>query len=109
MLEKINTEFEVLELDLTSSFTVTKDSHNTIHIYDKSIAENMIDKNFNKKYQELVYLVMDVVDSDSTETDSELVLLKINDLKDKISEIYFFEKFKKIYAIIRLTYGKVKN
>ena len=80
MIEKINKDYDIVELNLKNEFTIVK-GNSCLKIYDKKIILKLIDKNFNKKYQELLYLVMEI-EEDSTDTDNYLALLKIDELKN---------------------------
>ena len=62
-----------------------KNKEEIIKVYDQELLEKIIDNTFNKKYRKLLYLIMSVnEDEDSTDTDAELALLKIEDLKKYI-------------------------
>lgn len=88
-IKKVYKEFEIVENDEKSLFTLNTKG-NKIKIYDEDILENVIDNRFNKKYRELLYLVMSInEDEDSTESDEELALIKIEDFKTSIIEKYF--------------------
>ena len=87
-LKKVNNDFEILELNEKEIYTINKKSEK-ISIYDNDLFEKVIDNNFNKKYKELLYLCMSInEDEESTDTDTELALLKIEDLKNYIISRY---------------------
>ena len=87
-LNKVKNEFEIIEIKEEKIFAINKKDEKII-IYNKEILERIIDKNFNKKYRELLCLTMSIIeDEDSTESDTELALLKIEDLKNYILSHY---------------------
>lgn len=90
MLEKVKNDLEIVDLEVSEGFKITKKKEKEIiTIYDEEVIKNAIDINFNKKYRELLYLVMDVNESeDSTESDTELVLFKIDNMRKMILEKY---------------------
>lgn len=94
VIEKIKCDFEIVEMDNLEGFAIKNRKQNeVITIYDEELIQDAIAKNFNKKYRELLYLVMDVNESDdATETDTELVLMKIDDLRKKILNMKFLSK-----------------
>ena len=94
VIEKIKCDFEIVEMDNLEGFAIKNRQQNeVITIYDEELIQDAIAKNFNKKYRELLYLVMDVNESDdATETDTELVLMKIDDLRKKILNMKFLSK-----------------
>lgn len=83
-IKKVKNEFEILELEDKELFSI-KNKEEIIKVYDQELLEKIIDNTFNKKYRKLLYLIMSVnEDEDSTDTDAELALLKIEDLKKYI-------------------------
>lgn len=83
-IKKVRNEFEILELEDKELFSI-KNKEEIIKVYDQELLEKIIDNTFNKKYRKLLYLIMSVnEDEDSTDTDAELALLKIEDLKKYI-------------------------
>lgn len=90
-IEKLNCNFEILELNDDDGLVInSKTKKEKITIYDQNLIENMIEKTFNKKYRNLLYLIMNLMESeDSTETDFELALLKIENFRNKLLEKYF--------------------
>lgn len=87
-LKKVSNTFEIIENNEEVLYTINK-KNNKICVYNKDLLENIIDKNFNKKYKELLYLVMTINDDeDSSDSDTELALLKIEDLKNYILSHY---------------------
>ena len=89
-LEEVSCNFEIVEMPNLEGITLNKNNAK-ITIYDKEIIEKVIDENFNKKYRTLLYLIMSLNDSeDTTETDTELAFLKIDDLKNHLLKYYKF-------------------
>lgn len=87
-LKKTSNEFEILEMNEEVIYSINK-KNEKIGIYNNELLESIIDKIFNKKYKELLYLCMSISeDEDSTESDTELALLKIESLKNYIFEHY---------------------
>lgn len=87
-LSKLRCELEIVEQKEEKLVTINKNNEK-IAIYNKEILEKIIDNNFNKRYRELLYLTMNIIDDeDSTESDAELALLKIEDLKNYIVSHY---------------------
>jgi len=89
-IKKVNTEFTIVKKDEKAKFTITKSEKEKIVVYDAELVEKIIDNNFNQKYRKLLYLVMDINESeDSTESDAELALIKIEELKNLLLSIYY--------------------
>ena len=88
-LKKLNSEFIVVEKEDNVRFTISKNEEK-ISIYDEELVENIIDNNFNQKYRKLLYLVMDITENeDSTESDAELALIKVEELKNLLLTKYY--------------------
>ncbi len=89
-IEEVKCDFEILEFEDKPSLVINSRKKNSeLYIKDKNLQEEVIEKMFNKKYRDLLYLVMDISSSDdSTETDGELALIKINDLRSKLINEY---------------------
>lgn len=89
-LKKVNSEFIVVEKENNSKFTINKNEEEKITIYDEELVEKVIDANFNQKYRKLLYLIMDINESeDSTESDTELCLIRIEELKNLLLTKYY--------------------
>lgn len=87
-LKKVSCEFEIIEFDDKKSFSI-KNKEEKITIYDKALATELIDKKFNTEYKKLLYIIMDINNSDdSTESDGLLVRDKIDELKNVILNKY---------------------
>ncbi len=86
----VNYDFKIVELNLPKGFSFNKKNHK-ITLYDKELIASVIDKNFNRKYRDLLMLVIDVNTSDdSTESDGNLALMKINELKELLINKYYY-------------------
>lgn len=89
-LKKINCEFTIVEKEKNKKFIIKKNENEKISIVDEELIENIIDREFTKKYRKLLYIVMDISgNEDSTESDAELCLIKIEELKNIILNKYY--------------------
>ena len=89
-ISKLNKDLEIVEKDAKDLITInSKKLNEKIIIYDSDIGEEIIANKFNKKYEELFYLV-NYLDEDDNDSDTELVLIKIDKLK-----AYLLDKYKK--------------
>ena len=86
-LKKLNSEFTVVEKENNVKFTISKSEEEKLFVYDEELVENIIDSNFNQKYRKLLYMVMDI--ADSTDSDCELSLIKIEELKNLLLSKYY--------------------
>ena len=87
-LKKVSSEFEIIEFDDKKSFSI-KNKEEKITIYDDDLVTELIDKKFNTEYKKLLYIIMDINNSDdSTESDGLLVRDKIDELKNVILNKY---------------------
>lgn len=87
-LSKLKCDLEIVELKEEKLFTINN-KNEKITLYNKEMLEKIIDKNFNKKYRELLYLIMTITEDDeSTESDAELALLKIDELRKYLINHY---------------------
>ena len=88
-IEKVKYDYLVKEIDNLDGFTLNKKKEKIkITMYNEKEIQKTIDYNFNKKYRELLYIIMSLNEEDTTDTDTELVLLKINDLKNMLLKKY---------------------
>lgn len=94
-INKVKCDFEILEIDDDNGFVITKgNTVPKITVYDSELIENVINEKFNQKYRNLLYIIMNIANSDdATDSDSELVLVKIDELKR-----YIINKFGKILS-----------
>ncbi|MBE6156846.1 MAG: hypothetical protein E7161_03775 [Firmicutes bacterium] len=89
-LKKVMSEFTILDKEESKKFTINTSKNEKITIYDMEMVEKIIDSNFNQKYRKLLYIVMDISENeDSTESDTELALLKIEELKNILLSRYY--------------------
>ena len=58
-ITKVKSDFEILELDTKEGLTITKkDQNEKVEIYDPILIQEIIDKNFEKKYKKILYKIM---------------------------------------------------
>jgi len=89
-LKKVKCEFNVLDKEEGKKFTFNIGPNEKITIYDEELIEKIIENKFNKKYRKLLYIAMDISESDdSTESDVDIALIKIEDLKNKLLSKYY--------------------
>lgn len=89
-LEQVKCDFEIIEDHNQNGLILNKKNNNIkITIYDQSLIEKIIDDNFNKKYRALLYMIMSLNSEDTTESDTELALIKIDDLRKILLSKYF--------------------
>ncbi len=87
-LEKINKEFLIVEKENEEAFIITKGEEKLI-LHDKLIIPKVIDKKFNEKYRRLLYIIIDINESDSdNESDIYLVKENIEELRELILKKY---------------------
>ncbi len=87
-IKKVKNDFDVVEISDEELFSFSK-KNEIIKVYDNDILEKIVEDLFNEKYKKLLYLVMSInEDEDSTETDSELALIKIENLRKYILSHY---------------------
>jgi len=90
-IKKVATEFEIVEFDEKKLFSIKKDEEK-ISLYDSNLVENVIDRKFNDTYKRLLYIVMDINNSeDSEESDAYIVRDQIDELRNSL--IYKYEKY----------------
>ena len=90
VLENVNCNLEIVDYQEIEGLTISKENkEEKITIFDKNLINKIINQKINKKYQELLNIIIDINDSeDATTTDGELVLIKIDSLKEKILKEY---------------------
>lgn len=87
-IKKVNTEFEVIELEDKKVFTLKKDEEK-ITFYDEALVEDVISNKINESYKRLLYIIVDINNSeDATESDGELVRNQIEELRSSIINKY---------------------
>ena len=88
-LKKVNSTFKIVEKESNQKFVLEK-KNIKINIYDEELVEEIIDKDFNKKYRQLLYIIMEISENeDSTDSDESLCLIKIEELKNIILSKYY--------------------
>jgi len=88
-ITKVNSDFTIVDRKNKAKFKISKSDDETIFLYNEEIIEKVIEENINKKYRNLLYLTMNITeDDDSSESDTELALLKIENLKNLIISKY---------------------
>lgn len=90
MVNKVKCEFEISEMNEKPIFSFSSNNDDEkIVIYDENLIVPTINAIFNMKYRRLLYIIMNIDESeDATESDSEIVLLKINELKNYIINMF---------------------
>ena len=87
-MEKINevkSDFEILEMDEIEGLTITKKANNEkITIYDPILISEVFEKNFEKKYKKLLYMVMMF-----NETEDASIILQIEDFRNYLINKYY--------------------
>lgn len=87
-LNKVSKELKVIEMEDSNSFVIKKEKE-TITIYDESLIEEIIERKFQDKYKKLLYIIMDINNSeDSTESDEDLVREQIHELEVMLIKKY---------------------
>ena len=96
-IEKINCDFKIIKMDKRETLDIVNAKNNEkIIIYDDELKNVLFEKKFNKNYRELLYLILELNDSeDTTESDTELVFIKIEELRNKILNMKFLNKKEK--------------
>ena len=88
-INKVNCDFEVEEKLEKPIVTINK-KDSKISFYSQNELDLYIENDFNKKYRKLLYLIMSVTeDEESTDSDIELLYLKIDKLKELLVLKYF--------------------
>ncbi len=90
-LEDVKCDFKIVDMEEGEGLTLNKKSQDLkVTIYDENEIIKLIEDNFNKKYRSLLYIIMSLNESeDTTESDTTLAFLKIEDLKNKLLNKYF--------------------
>ena len=87
-IKKVATEFEIVEFDEKKLFSIKKEEEK-ISLYDSNLVENVIDRKFNDTYKRLLYIVMDINNSeDSEESDAYIVRDQIDELRNSLINKY---------------------
>jgi len=89
-LKKINSEFDVIAKEKAKKFVLNISENEKLLIYDQELIEKIINSNFNQKYRKLLRIVMDITESeDASDSDVEIALIKIEDLKNLLLSKYY--------------------
>ena len=87
-IREVKNDFKIIELNEENGFKIQRDNLK-ITIYDEEITTALINKNLQKKYERLLYLVASLNDdNDTTDSDVFLVRNKIDELKNIILTKY---------------------
>lgn len=87
-LNKVSKELKIVEMEESNSFVIKKEKE-TITIYDETLIEEIIERKFQDKYKKLLYIIMDINNSeDSTESDEDLVREQIHELEVMLIKKY---------------------
>ena len=85
MIKEINCEFDVLNYDEESKISINK-KNIKMDFFDDELVLNVIDKKFNKKYLNIINMLDE---DDDSESEKEIILEKIDDLKRLIIDKYY--------------------
>lgn len=87
-IREVKNDFKIIELNEENGFKMQRNNLK-ITIYDTEIINSLINKNLQKKYGHLLYLVASLNDnSDTTDSDVFLVRNKIAELRNIIITKY---------------------
>ena len=90
-IREVKNDFKIIELNEENGFKIQRDNLK-ITIYDKEIINDLINKNLQKKYGHLLYLIASLNDnsdtSNTTDSDVFLVRNKIDELRNIILTKY---------------------
>ena len=91
MINEVKSDFEILEMDDIEGLTITKKANNEkITIYDPILISEVFEKNFEKKYKKLLYMVMMLNESeDASSDDAESIVLQIEDFRNYLIRKYY--------------------
>lgn len=113
-IKKINKDFIIVNKEEKKAFTIKN-----IKVYDEDLIAKIIDNRFNEKYKKLLYIVLNITESDDdTESDTEIVLIKIENLKKllltkyyKFIDVRYLKKYLKMLMLLeeKLSMHKVKG
>ena len=90
MLNKVKCEFEIVEMPEEKIFSLgSKNKDEIIEFYDSELLEKTISNYFNKKYRDILYIIMSLETmDDATDSDTDLVLMKIDDLRKYLIKMF---------------------
>lgn len=88
-IKETKAEFKIIEIEDSNNFVISK-SQEKIIVYNKEIIDNLISKKFNRKYCELLYIITDILNADDDNgTDTDLLALKIDALRQELINKYY--------------------
>ena len=88
-IKRVNCEFKVVEQEEKSILTISKKEEKIIFYNENTLLE-YIDSDFNKKYRNTLYLIINTLDDEEcSDSDVELLYLKVDKLKELILSKYF--------------------
>lgn len=89
-ISKVKCDLELLKVEEKSVFSFGS-SHmdEKITIYDEKLVKPTIESIFMKKYKRLLYIIMNILESDdANDSDALIVLDKINELREYLMSVY---------------------
>ena len=91
-ITKVKSDFEILELDTKEGLTITKkDQNEKVEIYDPIIIQEIIDKNFEKKYKKILYKIMLFNEQENNSSDdAEAIVLEIDNFRKYLINKYYY-------------------
>ena len=90
-INEVKSDFEIIEMDELEGLTITKKANNEkVTIYDPILISEIVDKNFEKKYKKLLYMVMMFNElDDSSSDDAEGIILQIEAFRNYLINKYY--------------------
>ena len=86
-ITKVKSDFEILELDTKEGLTITK----KVEIYDPILIQEIIDKNFEKKYKKILYKIMLFNEQENNSSDdAEAIVLEIDNFRKYLINKYYY-------------------
>ena len=89
-INKVNCDLELLKVEEKSVFSFgSSNMGEKITIYDERLVKPTIESIFMKKYKRLLYIIMNIAESDdANDSDALIVLDKINELREYLMSVY---------------------
>ena len=89
-ISKVKCDLELLKLEEKSIFSFgSSRMGEKITIYDERLVKPTIESIFMKKYKRLLYIIMNILESDdANDSDALIVLDKINELREYLMSVY---------------------
>ena len=89
-IKEVKSDFEILEMEDREGLIVTKKANNEkITIYEPLLIEEILDKNFEKKYKKILYAFMMYNESDGSSDDAEGIYLEIENFRNYLINKYY--------------------